>query len=363
MRRLALLLCTLLLWPAAALAADSVQQIVEAAVKALDTTCYEGRMRFLSQFEHGQEQTVHIFHVAPDLYRVTPLVKGKLGNQVYVENAEELVRMETGSEMVVELPQRQFSISDSLTMKFLRDLGTHPGTSVLDGIVGNYSVYVLRQDKLKEKPYTITVGVDKRNYFPLFLLVTDGDDKTRVYYEMEVIEYRKPNEINDSWFVIPDSRSQRIAPASPRPNQSLESTGGSGKTASNATLPMYPQWLPQGYQLEALSLLNYTPAGSSKSSLVYQYEVFGPKLSDIISIFQTQNLALDFGGECNQEDCGYFLLRKDSWLIAVLGGQELQILQRIAESLDRDNAAVSTLLDATTTRDHILRQATSAEHR
>ena len=69
---------------------------------------------------------------------------------------EELVRMETGSDMVVELPQRQFSINDSLTMKFLRDLAKKIASAGIASIDGDL-VIVWRDDKIAE-----TVVIDTR---------------------------------------------------------------------------------------------------------------------------------------------------------------------------------------------------------
>ena len=40
---------------------------------------------------------------------------------------------------------------------------------MLEGWVGDYAVYFLRHDMTPERPYGITVGLDKQNYFPLFL--------------------------------------------------------------------------------------------------------------------------------------------------------------------------------------------------
>lgn len=360
-----------------ALAADSVQHIVESAVKALSSTSYEGRMRFRSQFERGKELTVHIYHVAPDLYHVMPLVDGKAGDMFYIENAEELVRCSTSQHTVVQMPVRQFSVNDALTMKFLRDLGTHPGTSVLDGMVGDYPVYVLRQDKKKEKPYTITVGLDKHNYFPLFLLVTDGFDVTRVYYEMEVIEYRKPSEIDDAYFTLPAGEKQRVAQAQRASKADLPAPtsvgpqppgSGAGKTGSAAPsfgagmLPLFPSVLPKGYQLEAITPLNYSTDPNVAPALVYQFEVFGPGLADTISIFQTQNLNFDFGVECNTPDCGFYVAKQNGWLVAVLGNLKLDQLKHIAEGLKANDQAVASLLEQTTTRDDILRQAISASY-
>jgi hypothetical protein len=363
MRRWLPLLCMLLLWPVAALAAPTVQQLVEKAVDALDSTSYEGRMRFLSQFEHGQELTVAIAHVAPDLYRVTPLVSGKPGDLYYIENAAELLRVTPSQGTVVSLPIRQFALSDALTVKFLRDLGTHSGTVVLDGTVGKYPVYALRQDAQKDKPYTITVGLDKQNYMPIFLLVTDGEGARRVYYEMESIDYRQHTEIADANFIAPAASSQPApkqrssVPALQLPNGPLPpSTEASRDDTGNGSLPLYPGWLPEGYRLEGVTLLNYAPEGQ-QPVLVYQFEIFGPRLDDMISVFQTSSEGMDFGKDCNEPDCGYYVEQRGPWFIAVLGSQQLKVLQRIADQLAADDAQLLPLLQQTMARDRIWQQA------
>ncbi|MCH7472915.1 hypothetical protein IIA79_08195, partial [bacterium] len=164
MRKAFLVLLAASLWPTWALATPSVEEIVSKAVEALRTTSYEARMKLVSHFEGGTEQVVRIYHVAPELYRVEQIVVGSFeapagagaGDPgiVYIENAEELVRIR--GKVVETMPLRRFHLNDALAIKFLRDLGRYPGTTVLNGWVGQYEVHVLRQEMGPNKPYTIT---------------------------------------------------------------------------------------------------------------------------------------------------------------------------------------------------------------
>ena len=199
MRTVSALLWFMVLLTQGVQASGEVQEYIEKAIKALRETSYEARMKYLSPFDPGLEQQVHIFHVAPELYRIIPLENGEDGNLVYIENAVELVRIRGG--FVETMPIRQFYNNDSMTAKFLRDLGHHAGTTLLTGLVGDQEVYILRQSTSQDKPYTITVGLDKTNYFPLFLLVLDSEGKRRVYFEMEVVEYCNPGALKDDYFI------------------------------------------------------------------------------------------------------------------------------------------------------------------
>ena len=355
-KSLGLALLWLLALPLIAWAAPSGAEIIEKAVGALRSTCYEARASLLDQLDYGKQRTVHIYHVAPDLFCVKPLVNGAVGYEEYIENGAELVRLNRKEETLVRMPLRQFSINDAMTTKFLRELGKHQGTTVLDGMVGEYAVYALRQDVTKDKPYTITVGVDKRNYFPLFLLVTDYAGATRVYYEVKSIIYLTSEQISDEYFQIPVYGDKQMSKA-PRaagalPNQAALSTMAGG----GQPLPLYPSYLPKGYVLEALSLVNYDNPGNGPA-LVYHFEIYGPHLSDLLSVFQTQSTSLNLSG-MGQSGEGFFMTEHDSWIIAVLcSSLGLGDLSRVANGLKQNDAQVRQLLDQTAARDSLLSQA------
>src|SRR5471032_2009394 len=93
-RLLGACLVLLVAWPVWAMAAPDVRGLVDGAIQALKTKSYDARLRFLSIFDGGEEKTVHIYHVAPELYRVVPLFNGGVpGTAVYIENSVELVRV------------------------------------------------------------------------------------------------------------------------------------------------------------------------------------------------------------------------------------------------------------------------------
>lgn len=351
--------------PMLALAAPSVKQIVSKAVQAVQTQCYEARMRFLSQIDGGTEQVVRIYHLAPDLYRVEPLVNGEPGSLVFIENGEEMVRMRIGKNVIEEMPQRQFSLNDSLTVTFLRMLSERNGTAVLNGNVGSYKVYVLRQDGRKEAPYTITVGVDQKTYFPVFLTVSDTRGRRLVYYEMEAIEYKQAHQLRDALFGIPENTSQRMFPA-PRagavqpPSASTEKSGSHIPNGRELILPMYPTWLPTGYRVEAISMLSYTPNGADSPVAVFQVEAYGPD-NDLISIFQTKSSAvnMDVSDTCNEPGCGFVIREHGGWVITVIGTLNRDRMLKIADQLGENDQRVLQLLRQTHERDLILQQFAS----
>lgn len=357
---ISLLAC--LAWPALAVAAPKVQDIVDKAIQAVHSQCYEARMRFLSEMDGGTEQVVHIYHLAPDLYRVEPLVNGAPGELAFIENAEELVRVRPSKGIVEQMPRRQFSLNDALTVTFLRMLITRPGTTVLNGMVASCKVYVLRQDGSSQAPYTITVGVDQTTYYPVFLSVSDNKGRKRVYYEMEAIEYVHYQQLRDSLFSIPQLTAQqrkpapRVSPTSPGANKSASAA----ESDPYKDLPLYPQWLPTGYRIEAISVLNYTPSDAPGPVLVFQCEAYGQD-NDLISIFQTRSDQVDLkvSDSCNQPGCGYAMRERDGWVITVIGDKGLDTLRRIADELDRNNQRVLQLLRQTSERDRIMQQFAS----
>lgn len=404
MRALLLLLGLLILAPAPrALAAEQdVGELVEQAITALDTTCYEARMNYFAQHAAGEEQeeqTVHIYHVAPDLYHVETLKREAHGQWspqgfYYIENADELllVQLNQDSEVlyVEELPERSFYLNTSLAGKFLRDLARHPGTVVLDGVVDGVEVYQLRQLAFPEKPYTITVGLDKRNYFPVFLLVNDSNQQPRVYYKMEAIEYCSRDALKVSLFRRPTvsagqlrkaPRIEQLAPSAAVLNPQSEAEGAEprlqvqrapSKTAAEAlaepldyALPLYPAHLPEGFYLEGLHLLDYKHArnGDLQQSLVYQFDLFSPLSAQTLSVFLTQSedfgLALD--PEYKQADHGYILQQQGDWLVAVFGNVSPDVLLEVASGLESDSASVEELLTITQARDKILQTLNVSE--
>ncbi|MBN2081868.1 hypothetical protein JW859_06620 [bacterium] len=376
-------------------AQPEVGELVDKAVKALKTTSYEARMHFYAQYDAGQEQTVHIYHVAPDLYHVEPLVKGQHGEWTYqgyylLENAQELLRIVTdgkGNAVVIqELPERSFYLNDALTGKFLKDLARHEGTVVLDGAVGPegaaefIDVYQLRQLAYPEKPYTITIGLDKRNYFPVFLLVQDSDGVAKVYLKMEAIEYKKATEIPVKLFQTPKGSGQAAkraplveqnAPAAtivvPQEEadrdearlmvQRAPSAAAAEVKPLDYALPPYPARVPEGYYLESLNLLDYT--GHGEPALVYQFELFNPAAGDTLSIFVTQsdNFMVSSGDQgYNQPGLGYVLVQENEWLVAVFGDLSIDRLMDVADGLAPDYDRVEELLERTQLLDQMLDQ-------
>jgi len=396
-RALSIVGLVVLLWPLAGLAQAelSIEEQVDKAVAALKTTCYEARMHFMALHAEGEEQTVHIIHVAPDLYRVAPLREGPHGEwqergYYFIENADQLVQVyeHDGKPYAInEMPERSFYINDALTIKFLRALVLHPGTVLLEGQLDDTPVHILRQLAFKEKPYTITVGLDQETCFPLYLLVNDGAQERRVFYEMKAIEYKTPDQIDVELLRVPvlsadasqkAPRTNQIAPSAITVHQLEEGEsnaqisvqrGASSALAStvNATyaLPLYPTWLPQGYQVEGIQLLDFITHnnGDDEPALVYQFLIYGPEGRTTLSIFQTQTdeagLCLDvFAAEAQE---GYLVEQQDDWLVAIFGDLPAQELMRALDSLAQNDTVVRALLEITQSRDRIREQAQGSE--
>ena len=367
--KLSWLLMAVLLWPAMAQAAPNVAKLVDEAVKSLCSQCYQAKMYFISPADPENEQQAMIYHVAPELYRVEPLVGGKAGVFAYIENAEEAVELDTKSGLVRILPDRQFFTNDQLTKKFLRDLSRLPGTVVLTGMVDKINVFILRQDATPSKPYMITVGLDQRNSFPIFLLVTDAQDTRRVYYEMRGIEYLKPHQLRDDLFTITSEKNRRITQTQ-RFEQHVQSAAA-GKAApapqsGHQSLPLLPGKLPKGFRVEAISQLNYMPQldGKLVPAPVFQCEAYGP-LSQLISIFMVrkEDLKMEIDEkaekELNQPRTGYAIREKDGWVIAVFGDRDLSLndLLEIIDGMKPDPENALKLLRQTQARDEVLQEA------
>jgi outer membrane lipoprotein-sorting protein len=366
MQRWLILLACFMLAPAVAVAAD-VQKLVDKAIDALGNTCYEARMRYMPRLDSDEVQEVLIHHVAPDLYRVEPLVNGEPGGVYYIENGKELMRVDQsgGRTPIVELlPLRQFHLDDTLKRNFLSELGKFQGTIVLNGSVGDYDVYVLRQDPHTQKPYTITVGLDKRNYFPLYLEVRDVNGKQRVYFEMTVIQYQPRLSFADSLFQVP---RQAVAANSraPRPPKQASNILSSNMTGPTCPLPPYPkaETLPSGYEVEGLTVLSYprTEKGKQVQSMVFQYEILGPQPEDVMSLFLTQDLDVEFFMDSKDPDTtfGYLIQQQGDWLVAVFADQPAKVLQAVIKGLQADPNRTRELLEATQAREDIVQQALS----
>ena len=365
-RWLTVLAC-LVLAPFAAQAAD-VQQLVDNAIDALNTTCYEARMRYLSSLDGKDVQEVLIYHVSPDLYRAEPLVGGEPCGVYYIENGKELTRVDgsNGRTPIAEqLPVRQFHLDDTLKAKFLSDLALFQGTTVLNGTVGDTEVYVLRQDPHTQKPYTITVGLDKRNYFPLYLEVRDVNGQRRVYFEMTVIEYQPRLSFADSLFKVPD---QAVAANTRAPRQPKQAANIM-KSANGATcaLPPVPveSTLPEGYKVEGLTVLAYPSRQSQNGqSTVFQYEILGPEPDDVMSLFMTQDLNVEFFMDKKDPEVsfGYLVEQQAGWLVAVFADQPVAVLQKVINGLREHPEEAQELLEVTQARDAIVQQALDEGH-
>jgi hypothetical protein len=370
----------LALWPALALAAPSVPELVEFAITALREKSYVGKLRYLTKPSASEESTVLIQHLAPDLYRVTPIVQGlPITSYHYIENAAELVKVQ--GRLLYPQPERQYAINDALTAKFLRDLGQYPGTELLEGSFAQVPLHILRKDVTRDKPYLITVGLRKDNHFPIFIQIVDAQGRLRLHNQFESIEFVAASSLSDQLFTIPEVKADSTGRA-PRVQQPAELElsqaaapvrSGSGRdarlssrdlgsgTAIVADLPLYPGWLPDGYVLEAISVLDYP--GGKTPSIVYQYEIYGPKLGDLLSVFQMQCDELgdcDFGATLGPPDGrGYLLSKTDDWVVAVFGDLQKSQLQKVIDGLQKSRSQeILRLISQTYQRDRMMSRAT-----
>lgn len=374
-RTLAALALVLAVWPACAFAGD-VPALVEQAIKSLREKSYIGRLRYMTKPSTSDEAMVQIHHLAPDLYRITPVVQGlPITSYYYVENAAELVKIH--GRILHPQPERQYAINDSLTAKFLRDLGQYPGTELLDGSYMDVPLNILRKDVTPDKPYLITVGLRKDNGFPMFLQVVDAQGRMRLHNQFESITFVRPQELKDELFTVPEPKGEARAPrfqqseifALPAPAPAAgggkardTGRGASGAQADiSADLPLYPSWLPGGYSLEAISVLDY--AGGKTPAVVYQLEAYGPRLDDMLSVFQMQ---CDELGDCNLSEAlgppdgrGYLMAKQGDWIVAVFGELPKAQLQKVLDGLDSDRSNdILRLLASTLERDRMLLKAT-----
>jgi hypothetical protein len=360
MTKRAWLTALLLLWPVLAHAAPSAAKLVDQAVIALSKQCYRAQMRFISPNSPQDIQEAMFYHVAPDLYCVQPLINGQPSDIEYIENAEECVRRYKKAKVIEVMPSRQFCVNDQLTKKFLRDLGRLPGTVVLSGMVGKIKVYILRQDATQVKPYMITVAIDQKTSFPVFLLVTDMQDRRRVYYEMNSIEYLKPHQLRDELFTIPEYKNEQRIKTPQLPSKVASGAAPAPASAGASSLPLYPGYLPKGFIVEAISKLNYVPQveGRLVQAVVYQCDAFGPR-SQLVSIFQTQTrqVNLKVNESYNREDSGFVILEKNGWVITVIGDMKKSYLMKIAEGLESNPKLVKALLEQTEARDKVIIKA------
>jgi hypothetical protein len=331
-------------------------------------------LRFLTKPSGSDEQIMQIQHVAPDLYHATPVVQGlPITSYYYVENAAELVKIY--GRIIQPMPERQYAVTDALTAKFLRDLGQYPGTELLDGSYMGEPLYILRKDVTRDKPYLITVGLRQDNGFPMFLQVVDAQGRTRVHNQFDSISFLKSSELADELFVVPEPRSLSgnrapraqqaetftlpapTAPPAAAPPRAADRKAPAGLAAD---LPLYPAWLPQGYTLEAISTLDY--AEGKTPSVVYQFEIYGPRLDDMLSVFQMQCDAL---GDCSLGEAlgpsrggGYLLQKHGDWVVAVFGGLPDAQMKKIIASLDTARSEdVQRLIEQTRDRDRMLQNA------
>ena len=161
---------------------------------------------------------------------------------------------------------------------------------------------------------------------------------------MEAIEYLQPKDLPVAKFKLP-AEQQRVE--GPRVQRSKAAAAAPAPGADAETLfcdcfpladqlPLYPGWLPAGFNVEGLLLLEYVPERGNfdQPSLVYQFEIFGPGLGDMLSLFQTRasefGMNLEASGALGQ---GVLVEQQGDWIIAIMGDQSTRVLQRIIDGL------------------------------
>ncbi len=201
---------------------------------------------------------------------------------------------------------------------------------------------------------------------------------------MEAIEYKSSMDIKDHWFDI-SAISSNPPMATPRVNelapQQFDTQGSQEEGFSlllrspsaaepdgadeeqQLQLPLYPTQLPEGYHLDAITLLDCSPlaAYTGEDAVVYQLEIYGPR-GDLLSVFQTHldERALAPGERIAEESQRFVLQQVNGWLTAAFGSLSVAELEWVLEGLSGRDELVRQLLDETQARDLVVQQVIEA---
>lgn len=393
--RLTAIILIILLHVSVAHAAEKlpgVDELIKRAIASLENSSYEGRMRYSDPYGNGEEKLVEITFASPARFRVQPLISDKQkAAYYYIENSERLVKIYQDGAKVVEMPERLFIIDNLLRRRLLEALAGRKSVSLLKGVFNDEPVWILRDDGQGADQYSITIHISERNDYPISLQMIDGEGKRVQFYEMDNIRFLTPAEIRPEIFTIPGraTASHDKAPTTARPpmadvkvpersgnarvessEQQLEYKPGKPSTAQGVgpsdlvsvvqqiPFPLMPLWLPKGYQLNAISPLDYS--SDSKPMLVYQLELYNPFNENVISIFETRSQELEdlfiAGKDVSSE--GYFVGTNDEgWLVAVFGSISQSQFDQIFDNLEQNDDEAYEMISRTLSREELRRWA------
>jgi hypothetical protein len=201
-----------------------------------------------------------------------------------------------------------------------------------------------------------------------------------VYYKMEAIEYVSAMDIKDYLFDIEALTAKRQV--SPRVNelapQQFDTQGNqeegyslrlrSPSAAADSIgqqldLPLYPTNLPEGYHLDAITLLDCSPlaAYTGEEAVVYQLEIYGPR-GDLLSVFQTHldDSGMEPGSVIAEESEKFVLQQVNGWLTIAFGSLPVSELEMVLDGLSDRDEQVRLLLEETKARDLVIQQVIEA---
>ena len=167
---------------------------------------------------------------------------------------------------------------------------------------------------------------------------------------------------------FPSAFTEAMAPVAAGMPQEIDDPSKAGPAAAEVEytevyhLPLYPKWLPEGYSVEGLHLLNYQTSvdGEKSSKLVYQFEILGPLDGSALSIFEVRAEEMDFEADSvnTTAKSGYIIKERGDWLVTVVGGLPKEVLEQIVDGLAASDSQVADLLELTRRQDLLLREVT-----
>ena len=376
--RLAVILMTFLLLALPAMAQDkpTVEDLISKAIESLNTTSYEGRMRFSDPYGDGSEKLVDIVFVSPSDFKVQPLLNSKQkAGYYFIESAEGLVKVYGSANITEEMPARRFIIDNLLRRRVLELMAGHENVNILTGSFNGEPVYILRDEVNAESNYSITIHISRETNFPLSLQQEDERGNRQVYYEFEEINYIDDSQEYADIFSLTEYKSFMQEQKQAAPIASLDITARTGRVDGAGNLqeeqieykprsalgvqkipfPLIPVEMPNGYTLSNISPLDF--GTNEQAMLVYQLELFNPNSNGTISIFQTKDKELEelFSSGLEVSEEGYYVATtSDGWLIAVFGDVSKGQFNEIFTSLSEENDAAYDMLNRALSKEELL---------
>jgi len=317
---------------------EDAASLLDGAIKALGTVAFDGRAKSLPRGLRSRFPVVNrVVHIPPDLYRVEPIGPGH-PPFFFIESSKGSFKVDEETQQVVPLRPNRLKEANEFLAKFLGRLKGQTDLKVTRmSFLSRPAWRIAHNDN-----YVISIVVDDATRYPLKYEVVGPRGQVLVYHEFISITFIQSPESVDMRMFSPPPGYEQLHPPPRAPGRVNLFPIWEQKAKEPEFLPLMPAYYPPGFELTGVAPLAF------KGNLIFHLQMRDFDRDTVISVFESKNPRME---QLSQQKRGkprgvnVYHAHLEGIFILVVGRQKMDILKKIADSLEEDDILAYALLE------------------